>query len=64
MTTYGLPFSAKSDPRTYLQSIQVGHGLVCATNAHMVLICDEPEAVGFDVLIPGCRGEVLYAVRY
>ncbi len=47
-----LLFSAKSDPRSYLQSIQVGHGLVCATNGHMVLICDEPEAVGFDVLIP------------
>ena len=47
-----LLFSAKNDPRVHLQSVMVGRGLVCATNGRIALICDEPEANGFEIIIP------------
>lgn len=44
---------AKSDVRYYLTGIYVGDGFVASTNGHMALLCNEPDSVGMDVIIPG-----------
>ncbi|MFW2080677.1 hypothetical protein ACNPQK_06860 [Acinetobacter guillouiae] len=44
---------AKRDVRFYLCGVYVGDGFVAATNGHMALICNEPDSVGMDLIIPG-----------
>lgn len=43
---------AKFDVRFYLCGIYVGDGFVASTNGHILLICEEPEANGMDLIIP------------
>lgn len=44
---------AKTDVRFYLTGVYVGDGFIAATNGHMALLCNEPDSVGMDVIIPG-----------
>ncbi len=43
---------AKQDVRFYLCGVFVGKGVVAATNGHILLICEEPEAADIELIIP------------
>ena len=45
-------FKASNDVRFYLCGIHIGDGAVVATNGHTLLVCDEPNADGMDLIIP------------
>ena len=45
-------FKASNDVRFYLCGIHIGDGAVVATNGHTLLVCDEPNADGVDLIIP------------
>lgn len=45
-------FKAHMDVRFYLCGVAIRNGQMCATNGHVLLVCDEPETVGIDVIIP------------
>lgn len=44
--------SAKRDVRFYLCGIYVGDGFIASTNGHILLICEETEATGMELIIP------------
>lgn len=45
-------FKASRDVRFYLCGVYIGDGFIASTNGHAALICDEPETVGMDLIIP------------
>ncbi len=45
-------FKAKRDVRFYLCAVYVGNGFIASTNGHVMLICEELEASGMDMIIP------------
>lgn len=45
-------FKASNDVRFYLCGVYVGAGAIVATNGHTMLLCDEPEVIDLDLIIP------------
>lgn len=43
---------AKFDVRFYLCGIYVGDGFLASTNGHILLMCDEQDTKGMDLIIP------------
>lgn len=44
---------AYRDVRFYLCGVYVGDGFIASTNGHMALLCNEGDAKGMDLIIPG-----------
>ena len=43
---------AKNDVRFYICGIYVGDGFIAATNGHILLMCNEPDAKEMNLIIP------------
>lgn len=43
---------AKNDVRFYICGVYVDDGFIASTNGHILLMCEEPETKGMDLIIP------------